>query len=364
MESISNLPAAEPTFRTSRTAAARPAVRTRREAFTAPRVVAIGGGTGLPAVLRGLSTTLARCDEHGVCDALDQLTAIVTVTDDGGSSGRLRKELGVLPPGDVRNCLAALAGDGSPLVDLIQHRFTGQNGLNGHAVGNLMLAALTQMNGDFMVAIERLSSILGLRGRVLPSTPENVTLRAELDQGETVAGETAIVARGKPIMQVWLERDVQPLPEVIRAIVHADVIVVGPGSLYTSILPNLLVGGLASTIAGVDAVRIYVANLMTEPGETIGLSLDGHLDAIRRHVGHDLFDYVLVNRRRLDERIVERYAVQGATPLDCRADVGVLGSAELVEWDLAIEVAAGKIRHAPDDLAEAILALAQRGRAA
>ena len=268
----------------------------------------------------------------------------------------------MLPPGDVRNCLAALAADGSALIELMQHRFSGKNGLSGHVVGNLMLAALTQMNGDFTVAIERLSGILGLRGRVLPSTSENVTLRAEFERGETVAGESAIVARDAPIRQVWLEREVQPLPEVIRALVNADVIVLGAGSLYTSLLPNLLVGGLASTIAGVNAVRVYVTNLMTEPGETTGLGLADHLEVIRRHVGHDLFDYVLVNSRRLDDHLVELYAAEGARPVRRRTEASRLGQADLVEWDLAAEVEGGKIRHAADDLAVAILHLASRGR--
>ena len=341
----------------------------QRPAASAPRIVAIGGGSGLPAVLSGLSKRLAHPDDKWAAlalersDTLDRLTGVVTMTDDGGSSGRLRTQLGVLPPGDVRNCLAALAGEGSPLVDLMQHRFSGTNGLSGHAVGNLMLAALTQMNGDFTLAVDQLSGILGLRGRVLPSTPENVTLRAEFDRDETVAGETAIVARDEPIKRVWLDRDVRPLPAVLRAVVNADIIVVGPGSLYTSILPNLLVGGLAATIAGVDAVRIYVANLMTEPGETVGLDLAEHLDVIRRHVGSDLdlFDYVLVNSRPPDERLIEKYAARGARPLQRRWE-RTCGRAELVEWDLAVEVAGGKIRHAPDHLAEAILELGRRGR--
>jgi uncharacterized cofD-like protein len=271
-----------------------------RAASPWPRVVAIGGGTGLPSLLRGLRGLIyPRAGAEREKPGRECLTAIVTVTDDGGSSGRLRRELGILPPGDVRNCLAALAPDDSQLAALLQHRFTGENDLSGHPVGNLVLAALTQMTGEFQSAIEGLADLLRLRGRVLPSTDEDVMLRAEFHGGEMLRGETAIAARGRPIKRLWLERSVRPLPETVRALINANVIVVGPGSLYTSILPNLLVDGIASTISGVDAVRIYVANLMTEPGETDGFTLDDHLDAIREHVGFDLFDYVLVNRRPL-----------------------------------------------------------------
>ena len=187
----------------------------------------------------------------------DCLTAIVTVTDDGGSSGRLRRELGILPPGDVRNCLEALAPEDSPLAALLAHRFTGDNGLNGHPVGNLLLAALTQMTGNFQRAVESLGDLLHLRGAVLSSTAEHVTLKAELHGGEIVRGETTIVERRQPIKRLSLERPARPLPEALRALINADAIVIGPGSLYTSILPNLLVDGVASTLSGVDAVRIY-----------------------------------------------------------------------------------------------------------
>jgi uncharacterized cofD-like protein len=323
-----------------------------------PRLVAIGGGTGLPAVLRGLRRAL--CAE----DALPQfpresLTAIVTVTDDGGSSGRLRRELGILPPGDVRNCLEALAPETSQLAALLAHRFTGDNELNGHPVGNLVLAALTQMTGDFQKAVEALADLLHLRGSVLSSTAENVTLRAEFQGGDILQGETTIVARGERIKRLSLERPVRPLPEALRALINADAIVVGPGSLYTSILPNLLVGGIASTLSGVDAVRIYVANLMTEPGETDGFTLEDHLAVIREHTGCDLFDYVLVNRRPITSSVVSQYATRGSTPLRRGSSSGLPGHPCIVERDLAWQVDGMKIRHDPADLADAILELAQ-----
>jgi uncharacterized cofD-like protein len=319
-----------------------------------PRIVAIGGGTGLPSVLSGLADALYEDALDGVGN--DLLTAVVTVTDDGGSSGRLRRELGVLPPGDIRNCLAALS-DRSLLTELLQHRFTGEGALAGHAVGNLVIAALAEITGDFADAVERLSTILPLRGRVLPSTRENVTLRAEFELGTAESGETAIVARRSRILRLSLDRHVRPLPETIRALINADAIVVGPGSLYTSVLPNLLIGGIASTISGVRATRIYVANLMTEPGETDGLSLEDHLEVIREHVGADLFDYVLVNAGPVDNTVVKRYAREGAMPLTYTSGRPLPGGAQLVERFFAGTYGGGKLRHAPGPLAEAILDL-------
>jgi uncharacterized cofD-like protein len=293
--------------------------------------------------------------------ASDQLTAIVTVTDDGGSSGRLRHQLGILPPGDVRNCLAALSPDDSPFVELLQYRFAAGSDLGGHPVGNVLLAALTQMAGEFPAAVERLGALMRLQGCVLPSTAENVRLCAEFQNGETIRGETAIAARGARIKRISLERPVRPLPEVVRALVNADVIVVGPGSLYTSIIPNLLVGGVASTIAGVDAVRIYVANLMGQPGETEGYSLEDHLLAIREHVRFDLFDYVLINRRPISPSIAATYARRGSSPIQSCRDESLGTQTRLIARDLS-EVEDGKLRHCPRDLSSAILELTYAGR--
>jgi uncharacterized cofD-like protein len=324
-----------------------------------PRIVAIGGGTGLPAVLRGLLACLrSRQDVSS-----DQLTALVTVTDDGGSSGRLRRELSVLPPGDIRNCLAALVDPGSPWVSLLQHRFVRGACLGGHSVGNLMLAGLTEMTGDLPRAVELASRMLSLRGRVLPSTREDVCLQAEFVDGRLIRGETAIASHHRPIVRLSLERPVRPLPDALRALINADVIVVGPGSLYTSILPNLLVDGIASTISGVKAVRILVANLMTEPGETDGFTLSDHLGVIRQHVGLDLFDYVLVNRRPMDPSLTQRYAQGGSSPVHADTPTRSVTSAEIVYCDLAAEVQQGRIRHAPQTLATAILDLAREDAA-
>jgi uncharacterized cofD-like protein len=323
-----------------------------------PRIVAIGGGTGLPSVLEGLCSHAA---EYGDTSG-DTVTAVVTVTDDGGSSGRLRSEFGVLPPGDVRNCLAALANPDSPFKQMLQHRFGGTDDFVGHPLGNLLLTALTQITGDFGEAVQQLGSMIGLRGRVLPTTIENVRLRAEMSSGHVITGETAIVERRTPIRRLSLDPSPRPMPEVLRALVNADGIVIGPGSLYTSILPNLLVEGMASTIYGVNAVRIYVANLMTEPGETDDYSLDDHLRAIRLHAGFDLFDYILVNRRPLDWVAAERYKQQGSNPVECREPLRWAGRAAIVECDLAVDYDSRKIRHQPQSLARAIRALVTAGR--
>jgi uncharacterized cofD-like protein len=323
-----------------------------------PRIVAIGGGTGLPSVLEGLCASAAEAGPQ----ATDLITAVVTVTDEGGSSGRLRREFGVLPPGDVRNCLAALAAEDSPFRPLLQHRFCEGSGLQGHAIGNLLLTALTQITGDFASAVEQLSAMMGLRGRVLPTTSEHVRLRAEMLSGQVLIGETHIVGTDSRIRRLTLSPSPKPLPEVLRALVNADGIVVGPGSLYTSLLPNLLVEGVAATISGVDAVRIYVANLMTEPGETDGYTLDDHLRAIRLHADYDLFDYIVVNRRPPAASVAARYALQGSHPILADRHPAWAGRARIVECDLAAHCDGRKIRHASRPLALTIRSLIAAGR--
>lgn len=330
----------------------------REKIKRAVSVVALGGGTGLPAVLKGLAALSA----EGEASAL-ALTGVVTVTDDGGSSGRLRQQFGVLPPGDVRNCLVALARDDSPFSALLQHRFESEPGIAGHAVGNLLLTALTQVTGDFLTAVDQLGAMIGARGRVLPTTVENVRLRAELESGELLNGETDIVRERAPIRRLSLVPSPRPTPEVLQALVNAHAIVVGPGSLYTSVLPNLLVEGVAATMYGVDAVKIYVANLMTEPGETDGYTLDDHLRVIRAHTGFDLFDYILVNRRPIDDESARRYAARGARPVERDSTLRYAGRAQLIEADLAMETLGAKIRHNPDSLACAIRPLIDSPRA-
>ncbi len=324
-----------------------------------PRIVAFGGGTGLPVVLRGLADAMLKAvGERNVAQFADCLSAIVTVTDDGGSSGRLRRDLGILPPGDVRNCLAALSADAA-FRQLLDHRFEGETDLSGHAVGNLMLAALTRMTGSFPQAIDEMARLLGARGRVFPSTCEDVSLRAELTSGETVEGETVIVDHPASVRRLALARPVRPWPDALRALINADVIVVGPGSLYTSILPNLLVDGVASTMAAVDGVRVCVANLMTQPGETDRMSLDDHLRVLREHTHHDLFDVILVNSTRPTEAQLTRYRGQGSELLETDDVLRWSGGARVVRTDL-LDLSTDQIRHDRNKLANAILDVAQR----
>jgi uncharacterized cofD-like protein len=269
-----------------------------------PRIVAIGGGTGLSVVLRGLK-------EFQV-----DLTAIVTVADDGGSSGRLRSDFAMPPPGDIRNCLVALA-DTEPLLErLLQFRFPSGEGLAGHSFGNLFLAAMTHIMGDFESAIRETSRVLAVRGRVLPAVKEDVTLRAVLEDGSVVDGESNIPNADRPIHHVELvPGDVEPLPEALEAIAQADAIVIGPGSLYTSILPNLLVPGLASAIAASPAKKIFVCNVMTQPGETDSFSASRHVEVIYQHVGKRLFDYIIVNGASLPKEALEKYQAQHSYPV-------------------------------------------------
>ncbi len=251
-----------------------------------PKIVAIGGGTGLATLLRGLKSYTTN------------LTAVVTVADDGGSSGRLRRELGTLPPGDVRNCIAALA-DAEPLMtSLFQYRFSDGSGLAGHSVGNLFIVAMSGVVGNFEDAIRQTSRVLAVRGQIIPSTLANVTLCAKTDDAQTIKGESSISdtkAKGR-IKEVFLQPEDSPAhPEAVRAILDADMIILGPGSLYTSILPNLLVKGIRRAFAASPAVKAYICNVATQPGETDGFSLAQHVDAIEEHVGGHLLRWVVVN---------------------------------------------------------------------
>jgi uncharacterized cofD-like protein len=282
------------------------------------RVVALGGGTGLSAVLRGLKEHIAeRGRRHHAKQRIGDLTAVVTVTDDGGSSGRLRREYRVLPPGDIRNCMVALSRDEHLLGDLFQYRFPTGRGLAGHSFGNLFLTALTNVTGDFPRAVQESAKVLAIRGRIFPSTAQNVTLQAELEGGKIVSGETNISRSRKRITRVRLvPRRVRPLPEVLAALREADLILVGPGSLYTSILPNLLVDEVTEVIAHSRATRVYIANLMTQPGETQNYSVADHVRAIYEHTRHTLFDCVVINHTPVLPRLLRRYAAQRAAPVD------------------------------------------------
>ena len=335
-----------------------------------PRVAALGGGTGLPNVLRGLRPLL--CGD-GARDVHDRLVAIVATSDDGGSSGKLRAEFNIIPPGDIRNCLAALSDNGSLIADIFQYRFDTGEGLNGHALGNLVLTALADVTNDFARAVQLAARVVGARGTVLPATSELVTLIGEFADGRVLTGETAISNAGGRLLHVSLlpERP-RCVPEVCDALHHADVIAAGPGSLFTSILPPLLVPDVTTAIRASRATRILVANLMTEPGETDDYSVLEHVLTIERHLGAQLFDYVIYNTSPVPDDLAAIYAKSGARPI-------VTGNFELnalsklgiqpIGVPLVSEHPAGKVRHHPDRLASAITALAHgklgawRGRA-
>jgi len=280
-----------------------------RALLRGPRIVALGGGTGLPVLLRGLKQYSAN------------ITAIVAVTDDGGSSGRLRGELGVPPPGDLRNCLLALAETEPLLEQLFQYRFSSGEGLSGHAFGNLFLAAMCTVTGDLQEAIRASSRVLAVRGQVLPATDDQVRLQAEMADGRIVVGESMIPRAGGIVRRVVLEpEDAAPTREALEAIEAADVIVLAPGSLFTSLMPNLLVRGIADAIRASSALRFYVQNIMTQPGETDDMSTEDHLAAIERHAGGGLVDCVVVNDEPLDAPTLERYRQSGACVVPYRRE--------------------------------------------
>lgn len=269
-----------------------------------PSLVVLGGGTGLSMLLRGLK------------QYSEDLTAIVTVSDDGGSSGWLRRELGMMPPGDIRRCLVALANTENLMEQVIQHRFQQGQGLQGHTLGNLLLTAMTEITGDFMTAVTEVSKILAVRGRVLPAALQTVTLGAEMSDGSLVHGETAIRAHQAKIEKVFImPGEVQPPTEALDAIACADMIILGPGSLYTSVLPNLMVPRIREALIEATCPRVYVCNIMTEHGETDGLSAAGHVRVLYEHVGKPCLDYMVVNNRPISEEVAARYITEDAYPV-------------------------------------------------
>jgi uncharacterized cofD-like protein len=289
------------------------AVHRNRLLAVGPRVVVVGGGTGLSTLLRGLKQYTSN------------ITAVVTVADDGGSSGKLQKQLNILPPGDIRNCLVALADSESTMTDLFQFRFRGgveTEGLRDHAFGNLLIAAMSEIcGGDFEQGIRLTSRVLNVRGRVLPSTLGHVRLRAEMEDGSIIEGETSIAHSPLKIRKVMLsDPDVEPLEEVLQAIEEADAIVIGPGSVFTSVIPNLLVKGIAHALAKSRAKKVYICNVMTQPGETDGFSAADHVKAIAAHVPRPVFDYVMYNTGTPSLDLLNRYHESGATLVEPDGD--------------------------------------------
>ena len=323
------------------------------------QLVAIGGGTGLSTLLAGLKQLVGKRNE-GLW--LESLSAIVTVSDDGGSSGRLREELQMLPPGDIRNCMIALSEDSSLLSRLFRYRFRGDGELGGHSFGNLFLAALSEVTGDFTEAVRLSSEVLASKGHIYPATISDVRLVAELEDGTVVRGETQISASRAPIRRLLLEPEqCLPLPEVLKAIRMADVITVGPGSLYTSILPNLLVSRVAHAIGESRTTKIFVSNLMTQPGETDGYTARQHIETVKKYAPEIHFDFVVVNDRRISDEQAERYAAEDAYQIGIDDDVmdTVLDrSTKVIRADLLDE--GEKVRHNSDRLARVVIACRQQ----
>jgi uncharacterized cofD-like protein len=327
------------------------------------KVVSIGGGTGLAVLLRGLKAHVVAFPSHRPIEPpISRLTAVVTVADEGGSSGRLRREFGVLPPGDVRNCLVALAEDEQILTQIFEYRFSRGLGLRGHSLGNLFLTALTDLTGDFAQAVRSASEILAVRGEIFPATLQDVRLRALLANGRVVNGEAGISQAGSPIRRLSIvPEDCKPVAETLKAIESADLITVGPGSLYTSLIPNLLVRGIAEKIEQSSARKVYIANLMTQPGETTGYTAAAHLRALMEHAGRNLFNRALLNTRPLSPELLRTYRKQGAEPVACDVEaIRSLGIEPLCAP--LLEEEDWVARHEPRLLANEVLRLASQLR--
>lgn len=317
---------------------------THRRLHRGPRIVVIGGGTGLSTLLRGLKTYSAN------------ITAIVTVADDGGSSGRLRREIGVLPPGDIRNCLAALADEEKLLTELFQYRFRAGDGLVGHSFGNLFLTVMSEVTGDLERAVAASSKVLAIRGQVLPSTLSDMRLWAELSDGRRIEGESNITEANGKITRIGCTPANPPaLPKALQAIAEADFIIIGPGSLYTSIIPNLLVPEITDAIEQSQVPRLYVCNIMTQPGETDGFTVSDHIRTIDEICGCRLFDVVLVQKDSPSAQSMIRYAQEGSHPVFFdREAVRQLGRRAIMA-NVMDEDERGLVRHSSDRLARVLL---------
>jgi uncharacterized cofD-like protein len=319
-------------------------------------LVAIGGGTGLSTLLSGLKRYVG---VPGAIPGINRLSAVVAVSDDGGSSGRLRDELQMPPPGDIRNCMVALSEDSHLLNKLFKHRFSGAGDLAGHSFGNLFLAALSEVTGDFAEAVRLSSEILASKGHIYPATVSDVRIAAILKDGTTVRGETNISKTGGAIERLYLEpEDCAPHHDAVSAIRYGDVITLGPGSLYTSLLPPLLVRGVVEELTAASATKVFICNLMTQPGETDGLTARRHLEIVREYAPSLDFDYVIVNGQPISEHQVELYTRDGAE------QIGVHGSIDADEIEGAKVIRANLlhegplVRHDPARLARAVLELA------
>jgi uncharacterized cofD-like protein len=343
----------------------RPASSPRGQRLGGLRVVAIGGGTGLSTLLKGLKQYVVPPGGISLLPpdkpVIGELSAVVTVSDDGGSSGRLRKEFNMLPPGDVRNCIVALSEDEAMLSRLFQHRFEKGSGLEGHSFGNLFLAALTSLTGDFSEAVRLSSEILLTRGHIYPATASNVELEALMEDGTRVRGETNITAiKGRIHELFMIPPNAGPLPQTLEAIARADVITIGPGSLFTSLIPNLLVRGIAEAIVRSSAVKVYICNLMTQANESLGRTAADHIRALNEHAEAKIFDYALINRKPASEKMKAKYVQEGQSQIvaDLEA-IEALGVIPVLGDYLEEDTVA---RHATDRVAQDLLQLAAQER--
>lgn len=326
------------------------------------RVVAIGGGTGLSTLLKGLKQYVAPVvdrpiSSHSQEPRISELCAVVTVSDDGGSSGRLRKDFNMLPPGDIRNRIVALSEDDALLSRVFQHRFEKGSGLEGHSFGNLFLAALTSITSDFSEAVRLSSEILATRGRIYPATASNVELEAHMEDGTIVRGETNITASKGRIRKLSLiPPNVEPLKETLEAIARADLITIGPGSLFTSLIPNLLVRGIAQAIVQSPARKVYICNLMTQANESLGRTAADHIHALNDHAQAQIFDYALINKKPVTNELKARYSREGATEIVADLDAVKALGVEPILGDYLVE--GETARHATDRVAIDLLRLA------
>lgn len=310
-----------------------------------PRVVVIGGGTGMPVLLRGLKNL-----------PID-LIAIVTVADDGGSTGRLRDEMAIPAPGDIRNVIAALSDAEPMLVELFQHRFEVGNGLSGHSLGNLLLAAMTSVTGDFYDGIKEISRVLNVKGTIYPISTENLSLHAKMKDGTIVSGESNIPLSNKGIDHVFISPEpVKPFSHAVQAIVEADLVVIGPGSLYTSIMPNLIVPSVQEALEQTKAKIVYVCNLMTQAGETTGYTASDHVEAINRHIGKGIVDAIVVHNEPIKDTIKEKYAEENAEPVIYDTDKLLAFGLEIIEGDI-VNKDHPALRHDTDKIAKLLYSL-------
>ncbi|WP_077330245.1 gluconeogenesis factor YvcK family protein [Virgibacillus siamensis] len=288
-----------------------------------PRVVVIGGGTGMPVLLRGLKNLPVH------------LTALVTVADDGGSTGRLRDEMAIPAPGDIRNVIAALSDAEPMLLELFQHRFAVGNGLSGHSMGNLLLAAMTSITGDFYTGIKEISRVLNVKGKIYPISNENMSLHAKMSDGSIVSGESKIPLANKRIERVFLSpQPVQPFPNALKAIEKADLVVIAPGSLYTSILSNLIIPQVDEALQETNGKVVYVCNVMTQAGETTGYTASDHVQAICDHVGNDAVDSIIVHNEPISKNVRDVYAEENAEPVIYDTDRLLEMGLQIIEGDI------------------------------